>query len=149
MVSLRWAYVIVYFGLYFLPSNSEHKHHHLLYRSYRYPSTTDYSWEGGTTQNIQWWYIIFHKPLQHLHLLNVSYPASRNGCSRSSPRTSQDQAIFANSWPENPKGVIMSILKKMDFWFPPPPPPQKKKYVSSFSVFAGQNILTFIFNIGT
>lgn len=26
------------------------------------------------------------------------YPASRNGCSRSSPRTSQDQAILANSW---------------------------------------------------
>ena len=63
------------------------------------------------------------------------YPASRNGCSRSSPRTSQDQAILANSWLQRTNhlwepSLEHSFQKQQHgcFRFSHQPSPPKKKH---------------------
>ena len=95
----------------------------------------------------------FHRPLQHLHLSVSTHPASRNACSRSSPRTSQDQAILANSWLQRNKPPLGAVIGKATTWvFPgfPTKPPHKKKnrgmrHVCFFHVFLCGNILMYIY----
>lgn len=82
------------------------------------------------------------------------YPASRNGCSRSSPRTSQDQAILANSWLQRTNHLWESSLEHSFqeqqhgcFRFPHQTPPQKKKKKTGASA-CGMCVFSMFFCMG-